>query len=63
MQVYLLLFFLKKKQQQKKPKQNKKKKKKKKKKNTWKLRSRGIGEKAEQNSARNNAKCGKSFQL
>ena len=29
----------------------------------WKLRSRDIGEKAKQNSARNNAKCSKCFQF
>ena len=29
----------------------------------WKLRSRDIGEKAKQNSARNNAKCSKIFQF
>ena len=29
--------------------------------NPWKLRSRDIGEKAKQNSARNNAKCSKCF--
>ena len=29
----------------------------------WKLRSRDIGEKANQNSARNNAKCSKCFQF
>ena len=29
----------------------------------WKLRSRDIGEKARQNSARNNAKCSKCFQF
>ena len=29
----------------------------------WKLRSRDIGEKAKQNSARNNAKCSKRFQF
>ena len=30
---------------------------------TWKLRSRDIGEKAKQKSARNNAKCSKRFQF
>ena len=29
----------------------------------WKLRSRDIGEKAKQNSARNNAKCSKCFKF